>query len=1079
MRRLDQLADSDRAVIKRGIRAKLTQLHPGPSTFVPAPPMSVIAPTPPTPVAPSDTSTGDERRAASHQTICLCMIVKNEAPVIRRCLDSVQPIVDYWVIVDTGSTDGAQDIIREHLRDLPGELHERPWRDFAYNRSEALALARPHADYSLIIDADDVLEIADGYRLPELTADSYSLEIRDSSLSYPRTQLVRNALPWRYEGVLHEYLTCESAKAFGQLPIGIRRRHDGARRRDPKTYEKDAAILERALLTETDAHLRTRYTFYLGQSYRDCGRAAEAAEAYAKRAEMGGWDEEAWYARLQYARCLLTLEDEAGFLREALTAFNQRPHRAEPLYDLARFYRERRMNDASVLFSEAGLALPRSQGDTLFVEDHIYRYGLKEEYSIAANYAHDPARKSRGFDTCNWLALSRETPSGPRGLAQHNLRFYAEPASKLTPSFAAHPLGFAPPNGRRVTSPSVARDGEHIALLLRAADSATPADDEPRSSDGSNFLLRLNPALDVESAAEILPPADPSEPVWPETDDARLFAWRGALWRLASLRDPATEGRRRQTLARIDASADATLRLADWRALAADGPWRAAESWAPFVAGESLRFIAQFDPLRVLDDDARTVSAAAPPIVADTFRAATPAIAFDGGWLALIRETLGAESDPDRIFHHRFVWLDEAGAFSGVSRPFFFHNRAGERAAGLAWRPDSKRLIVSYGVGDGEAWIATIDADDVRRVLDDAQRLPSGIAKSDAGLRSGLAAGSAKTLKFAPSGGEEPARSTANAASAAARPRSPAEPRKSEWVPDSASAGTELMVAGLLKRLRPELHKINLKINHPGPLGDDKRPRVVWMHHDVDQTWVQWCKDKAIVDAVRRFVFVSNWQRDRYLGTFGLPADRCVVLRNATEVTADFRRWEPAPVLRCAYTSTPFRGLSILLDAWERVNPSNAELHVWSSMKLYLEDDGPYRELYARAESTPGVNYRGIVPNPELRGALRGMHFLTYPSTFPETSCLAVMEAMAAGCRVIVPTLGALPETTHGFARTYPWTADESAHVSAFADALAEELDAPWAGEPERALEQQRYCAAAYDWASRADEWRRFIATLA
>ena len=183
MSRLDQLADSDRAVIKRGIRAKLTQLHPGPSTFVPAPPMSVIAPTPPTPVAPSDTSTGDERRAASHQTICLCMIVKNEAPVIRRCLDSVQPIVDYWVIVDTGSTDGAQDIIREHLRDLPGELHERPWRDFAYNRSEALALARPHADYSLIIDADDVLEIADGYRLPELTAELLSLEIRDSSLA--------------------------------------------------------------------------------------------------------------------------------------------------------------------------------------------------------------------------------------------------------------------------------------------------------------------------------------------------------------------------------------------------------------------------------------------------------------------------------------------------------------------------------------------------------------------------------------------------------------------------------------------------------------------------------------------------------------------------------------------------------------------------------------------------------------------------------------------------------------------------------------------------------------------------------
>src|SRR5271155_988950 len=135
------------------------------------------------------------------------MIVKNEAPVIRRCLDSVLPIIDHWVIVDTGSTDGTQDIIREHLKDLPGELHERPWRDFAHNRSEALTLARPHAAYSLIIDADDVLEIPAGFQVPELTADSYVLDIQDTTIRYQRTQVVRNTRPWRYVGVLHEFLT--------------------------------------------------------------------------------------------------------------------------------------------------------------------------------------------------------------------------------------------------------------------------------------------------------------------------------------------------------------------------------------------------------------------------------------------------------------------------------------------------------------------------------------------------------------------------------------------------------------------------------------------------------------------------------------------------------------------------------------------------------------------------------------------------------------------------------------------------------------------------------------------------------
>ena len=100
------------------------------------------------------------------------MIVKNEAPVIRRCLNSVLPIIDRWVIVDTGSGDGTQEVIREHLRNVPGALFERPWRDFASNRSEALELARPNGDYTLIIDADDELKIPENFGMPYLEANS-------------------------------------------------------------------------------------------------------------------------------------------------------------------------------------------------------------------------------------------------------------------------------------------------------------------------------------------------------------------------------------------------------------------------------------------------------------------------------------------------------------------------------------------------------------------------------------------------------------------------------------------------------------------------------------------------------------------------------------------------------------------------------------------------------------------------------------------------------------------------------------------------------------------------------------------
>jgi glycosyltransferase involved in cell wall biosynthesis len=324
------------------------------------------------------------------QTICLNMIVKNEAPVIRRCLDSIRPLIDTWVIVDTGSTDGTQEIIREHLRDVPGELFERPWVNFAHNRTEALALAKGRAEYVFVIDADEIVELEEGFELPQLEADSYNVEMLYGGYAYRRKQFVRDALPWQYTGVLHEYIHCGLARTESMLE-GMRTvpRHDGARARDPHTYRRDALLLESALLDEPD---NARYVFYLAQSYRDAGDHEQALRTYRRRVDMGGWGEEVWVALYQIAQLEEKLEEPwPDVMQSYLAAYQFRPDRAEPLFRIAMHFQAAREFAVSMLFLSRAANLLLPVGNRLFVEKALYEYAIGVELAVASYYVGDHA----------------------------------------------------------------------------------------------------------------------------------------------------------------------------------------------------------------------------------------------------------------------------------------------------------------------------------------------------------------------------------------------------------------------------------------------------------------------------------------------------------------------------------------------------------------------------------------------------------------------------------------------------------------------------------------------------------------
>ncbi|MCY0879486.1 MAG: glycosyltransferase [Firmicutes bacterium] len=312
-------------------------------------------------------------------SIALAMIVRNESQVIERCLRSVVPYIDAWVVSDTGSTDDTPERVRAALQSLPGRLVHRPWVNFGVNRTELLALARGMADYLLLLDADMTLE-GDPDAKRHLTAPAYYLPVEDGTLTYWMPYLVRGDLPWRYEGVTHEYLVCDDRVAIEQWPwFKIFHHADGGSRADKWT--RDLALLEDAVAANPgDA----RSVFYLAQTYRDLGKTREAIRAYQRRTSLGGWAEELFYAQYQ-AGVLLAADDWARAVDALLTAWSYRPTRAEPWYHLAVGWRQRQAWPLAYLATRQGLAIPEPQ-DLLFVESWIYRWGLWFEHSLAAYY---------------------------------------------------------------------------------------------------------------------------------------------------------------------------------------------------------------------------------------------------------------------------------------------------------------------------------------------------------------------------------------------------------------------------------------------------------------------------------------------------------------------------------------------------------------------------------------------------------------------------------------------------------------------------------------------------------------------
>ena len=188
--------------------------------------------------------------------LALSMIVKNEAPNIERCLESVSTSIDYYVICDTGSTDNTKEIIKNFFdkKGIPGEILDHPWEDFGTNRSKALEACEGKAEWALMIDADDFIKGKIDVNKFNNDVDGYVVKISRGEFTWYRAQVFHiGKTKWWYEEPLHEYAICRQPMRVEKLEGDYvwEVRTEGCRSRmfenDIQKYKNDYEVLKKHL----------------------------------------------------------------------------------------------------------------------------------------------------------------------------------------------------------------------------------------------------------------------------------------------------------------------------------------------------------------------------------------------------------------------------------------------------------------------------------------------------------------------------------------------------------------------------------------------------------------------------------------------------------------------------------------------------------------------------------------------------------------------------------------------------------------------------------------------------------------
>ena len=300
-----------------------------------------------------------------------------------------------------------------------------------------------------------------------------------------------------------------------------------------------------------------------------------------------------------------------------------------------------------------------------------------------------------------------------------------------------------------------------------------------------------------------------------------------------------------------------------------------------------------------------------------------------------------------------------------------------------------------------------------------------------------------------------------------------------------SKGGTELLQERLYGGDIPRelLEKVQIVFSRARDLDPDKK-KIYYCHDLPEDPESSRLSDPMYRKKFDKFVFVSNWQMEKYNEVRGVEYNRSTVVKNSI-VPIDTTKRTKSDKIRLIYHTTPHRGLQLLVPAFVELckRHDDITLDVYSSFKIYgWEDrDAQYQELFDICRNHPNIKYHGTVSNDEIREALLSADIFAYPSIWKETSCLSLIEAMSAGLLCIHPNLAALSETSMGLTWMYQWNEDANAHAGGFMQVLHQGIEVM--RNQREAIEadlklQKIQVDRVHGWNNKTNEWKALLESI-